>query len=445
MTSAALIIANTSEAFLPLIRKYGADSQPSRILDEHVLGDRALLWGGATKLVVTSLPVSHVKHIQAAIGYSELKNVSPENPSESLCSDILSDRELFTAICQWAARYDEIALLSYVASSGLADVVAALQAARVNLNLVETPDAPGRAAAQRFGTKCGFRTLLSQWQEEDDAIRLPPGIVCDTPREAVYHIKKRLDAGIRSLCKPDKGESGIGLLWFSPDAPYDAGDIARRIAAEPAFVGDSLVVEDVIPAPTALPPICRSPSIEVYIAPDRAVYITYVCAQLVDSHGHFSGVLIDAHSLPREITDQMRRCAESVGHRLASHGYIGYFDLDFVVGSDSKAYVVEGNPRRTGGTHAHDLATFLFGHTYNTDRAVLSRMAAVPPHRQSWTNIKRCAGNLMFSTHGPTEGVVPSVISGIPRGIVGYVILARSAAHALALESRFLDAIGAIA
>ena len=53
-------------------------------------------------------------------------------------------------------------------------------------------------------------------------------------------------------------------------------------------------------------------------------------------------------------------------------GYVGHFDLDTVVNDEGRVYLLEINPRRTGGTHVHEFADHVFGADYLDKVALLS-------------------------------------------------------------------------
>ncbi len=55
--------------------------------------------------------------------------------------------------------------------------------------------------------------------------------------------------------------------------------------------------------------------------------------------------------------------------RLQQMGYVGHFDLDTVVDDAGRVYLLEINPRRTGGTHVHEFAEHVFGADYLDNRS----------------------------------------------------------------------------
>lgn len=436
-----LIIANTAEAFAPLIGKYRLpEDRTRRVTAEHRLGDRALLWGGDGKVVVTSFRAPILGNLIASGVYGDIVNLSPARPSPSLCEDILVDAELFQSVCR-AIGSRRTELLSYVASETLYRLIDRLRAAGARLSLVETPAREAAEVGRMFDTKAGFRVMCQPWAASCPAIRLPDGRVCATPAEAADAAWAFLATGRRCVCKANRGESGIGLLWLSPGAERSAGAIADCIEADPAFAGDPIVVEAAIEAGGRLQGY-DSPSVEVYVSPAGRVEITYCCVQLFDGIGAFDGVLIDQNLLPAALSSELGTATAFVGARLAELGYVGYFDVDFVVDRSFTPFMVEANCRRTGGTHAHDLAQHLFGPGYQQQTAVLSRNAVRLTRGTRRVNeMLHATADTLLEWPDRKEGVVPSVVSGLAAGTIGYVVMARSLERLRRLEVEFVAAL----
>lgn len=443
MSIIELAIANTAEAFLDLIHRYDDSKRDQLVYDEHVLGDRAILWGaGDKKIVLTSYPIPHLEYAVKSLGYIELRNFSPQFPTESLCTDILLDKQLFNTIVSHLSKYAEIRLMSYVASTQLAILIDALSSAGLNLVLGETPvSADGLEISRRFSTKAGFRSMFEQWDSSKHGLAMPTGIICHTADEAVQETIRRLGEGRSCLCKADKGESGIGLLWFKSSENLTADLVKERIIGEAAFGDDPIIVEDLIYPPEDLSSTAHSPSIEAYISQAGDVDITYSCGQLFEASGHFTGVYIGSDLLSEDISRQMKVAIEYLGQKLATQGYRGYFDLDFVIDNKYQVFVVEGNPRRTGGTHLHDLATFLFGTRYFDRFVLLTRSSKISSTLTKWEEVVAVTGDLLFCCGQRESGIIPIVTSTISSGIIGYAVVAKTAAAALELELSFLNII----
>lgn len=439
-----LVVANTAEAFLSLIQRYGvAADRERRLRAEHCLGDRALLWDGDGKVVVTSLPAAHCHYLTSSLSYRHILNLYPVVPSPSLCTDILHDSRLFAQVREVLGGGAEVQLLSYVASDELYPLIHALEVSGVRLRLVETPGLAGVMAARRFDTKSGFRAMCSEWATRCSSLRLPAGEACFSYEEAAHIAASLLATGRPCVCKADRGESGIGLVWLDPSSSKpDTDAIEQRLRREPAFGDDPIVVEGVIPQPPEAPPGLASPSIEAYVSPGGDVSITYPCLQLFDSIGSFSGVLIDRRRLGSRVLEEMETVATFIGSELAGLGYVGHFDLDFVLDPYGTLYVVEGNPRRTGGTHVHEAARFLVGGQYQNEVAVMSRDSVrITSGPVGLDALLESATETLFPLSGEPRGVVPTIVSDLGDGVMGYMVIATTGEDAAHLERAFLEAV----
>ena len=80
--------------------------------------DRAMLYGGHNKLVLTSLKIDDVlvKDINNIFGYKNSISLSPQNPSYSLSKDVIEQEEFFDRIQKWIGKTSPVYLIPYGAS-----------------------------------------------------------------------------------------------------------------------------------------------------------------------------------------------------------------------------------------------------------------------------------------------------------------------------------------
>ncbi len=431
-----LIIANTAEAFLSLLGKYGRESREQKLLEEHQLSERSCFWGGDGKIVVTSFPVPEINSRMQRLGYKEVVNLFPEAPSESLSRDVRD--ALSSNLVSLLGRDQLVDMISYVASDELLGLIAHLQGCGVNLRTTEAPNQSALKVAREFDTKSGFRRLCSEWQRGSAAIRMPFGMIFDSPVHAARFALGRLAEGRPCICKADRGESGIGLIWLYPGESHTESSIIEAIRKEPAFEGDEIVVEDVVIRPKIPGFDWSSPSVEVYVDPKGIPNVTYVCSQRVNAEGEFSGILIDSVIIPAHVFEVITEVALSIGDSFANLGYRGYFDLDFVLDKDFNLFLLEGNPRRTGGTHVHDLACHLLGQDYGRGHSILSSDCSTIGSFHCEEVLDRVA-DLLFSSFSKPRGLIPTVLGRVQDGFLGYVIIGDSLPDAIQQEERLLS------
>lgn len=433
-----LVLANTAEAFAKLINRYENSSEYARRLkEEHRLGDRALLWGSDNKVVVTSMPAKHTEWLTQHLPYHNVTNLYPEAPSWSLCRDILREPHLRESIVCGLRGCEEVTVLSYVASDELYVLADALQSEGLRLRLQDSPSRRVLDSVRRFDTKSGFRILCGEWSQRCRSLRLPEGTICSSAHAAARVASEFLASGRACICKADIGESGNGLLWLEPGRDESNSHlIEERILTDPAFGDDHIVVEATIDGGNGR---ALSPSTEVYVDHDGRTSVTYSCVQHFSDRGEFCGVLIDRSNVMSQAAEDMNTTANFIGAELAQLGYVGHFDIDYVLDSNGSPFAVEGNLRRTGGTHAHELTQFLVGGRYAETHVVLSRDSAqIGGCGLTAAYLISCCEKILFPIRGAPRGLVPSIVASMDEGRVGYVIIGESGDDVRSIEREFL-------
>jgi hypothetical protein len=134
---------------------------------------------------------------------------------------------------------------------------------------------------------------------------------------------------------------------------------------------------------------------------------------------HWSGNDVFAEAFPEAVRAKARDYAARFGDELATHGYRGYFDLDFLVDQDGEVYLGELNPRLTAATPITSRAVrdgvplFLFhlleysGADFDLDVPALNARWADPSSIESWSEIlvSRTSDEPGVVTEAPPSGV----------------------------------------
>lgn len=167
--------------------------------------------------------------------------------------------------------------------------------------------------------------------------------------------------------------------------------------------------------------------------------------QLTPYQGGWCGNEIFADAFTQQIRDAARDATFKVGQELKEEGYLGYFELDFLIDEDSQElYLGEMNPRITGASsitnHAvfalADAPLFLFhllewmDTEYELDVDELNRRWAEPENIDTWSQlvIKHTEDGLGLITQAPTTGIWRMDESG-------HVTFSRYDTHRRAVES----------
>ncbi len=458
-----LIIANVVDAYRdnvaliqdPALREH-------ETLDSYYIEDRALLWGGPRKLVVTSQPVApaHLRYLQQTLGYEELVNLSPHEASDALCEDVLREPGLQREIAARLRGQGPVSLISFVASQKVLDVADALRGEGLEVETPECPPADLLWVRDYLDSKAGFRRFFTPIQDQLHGVRIPEGAVCESPAEAARIAGRFLAEGRGCICKPNNSQSGVGFHILRPGADVGAvheppreGDAAgalheggaapepplqARLEADSQMTCGCIVVEELIDMDPTIGG--GSPSIEMCVPADpaRDVEFMYPCGQILTPSGYFFGVEMYRDVVSPALERTMEEAGLAAAREMRRLGYVGIFDMDMVAAKGGELYAVEVNTRRTGGTHAHEAAQAIYGPRYWERAAVISNNdLAFEGPRLDYDALHELLAGLIFPIAGRKEGILPTIISSLVTNRVGYIAFAADIERARELEREF--------
>jgi len=246
-----------------------------------------------------------------------------------------------------------------------------------------------------------------------------------------------LERGESCVVKADQGAGGEGLSVFKPDAEVKTlQDILEVLDANPYLDNDLLVAEQFITADVSVGG--GSPSPDLYVPPPGAGEVELAClsAQTLAENGEFIGVEIHSDVLPEKLTLALRQDSLIIAQVMREMGYVGPFDIDFVIGQDGQVYMVEFNMRRTGGSHAHDAASHLFGRDYTKRAVVLTANKPVAEAGPiSFDTLYESLRDLIYPMGRRDAGLILTNVSLLKYGSFGYILLAPDLKQAYALRS----------
>jgi hypothetical protein len=394
-------------------------------------GDRALFWLGDPKLVITTAPIPYAKGLCQRWGYPGTHTLCPTNPSHQLSLDILRERDLLAQLIEYAGPKRTIQLVPYATTPEFLQLTDTLRKEiGLTVLLPESPSAEHLWVRDYIDTKAGFRVLTSQWLS--DSTLLPFGIVCRDMQQAAEAICWFNSDEQVCVVKSNSGESGLGHLVMSPkDNPGTVEGVLNKLLKNRFLYDDLIVVERHIKSPGEL-----SPSLEMFVPllGTGEPEITYLSKQLFGDFGRFAGVLISRELQDSDWYPLLAESGLKIARRLQEMGYVGHFDLDTIVDSTGRLFLLEVNARRTGGTHAHEFARFTFGPDYLDKVALLSNNSVSCEGITHPEDLLHTIEDLLYPMNHEHCGVVITVTSALTSQRFGSVIVAPSAEEALALQ-----------
>lgn len=432
-----LIIENVSDNYLRDVDT-PAEKTYWSIYDHH-FGHRSLFYEGDDKVILTLKPIAveFISDICNLIGWKNVTNFFPENPSLSVCLDVLRERQLGDQLTALIAANSEINVFPLRPSPEFFALITYWRNLGLQFKTLETFTEENQLTWTELDSKNGFRRLwMKEVFNDETTVKIPSGFICETEQEAIdagWYFKKNQTS---FLIKPNTGSKGEGIQFvLHADLPDDeaASRAMIKTLLNDHHENNSVVVEEMIQV--AESDIDRSPSVEFYISPSGTVTPLYACAQLFDKPGEFSGLIITPEISHDKRIEAAFAAGIKYGAALYTQGYSGFFDMDLIFGLQNQVFVVEANLRRTGGTYLHQFGESLLGtgyanHHYLLGEELLSKNGvAVDPQQ-----LRTCMRTLLFNPE-TKSGLVFANPDMLRNGTFYFIIVAASSDQMMELRN----------
>ncbi len=347
----------------------------------------------------------------------------PMKHTGEICTDIITDKKLFSKITSEIVTYKTIHLTSYSASAQLYDLYDRLSAVHPNVILSEAPEKDYSWTVNFFGSKTGIRQLADHGQTPDFPTvcgYCVSGIsLASSMASAVY------DKDGAVVVKTNKGHAGAGVLLFRPrelskNFAERTKEIKQKLQEDAYWEKFPILVEQYVECDPSVGG--GFPNAEFFVDKKGNVQLLYYCGMRVTKGGTFKGVEIHSECLQPKIRAAVIDAGEAIGKGLASYGYCGFYDVDCLADYKGNIFVSESNVRRTGGTHVYFTAHALFGKTYLSDAYALSNNSYTIPGKKKYTfaSLKETLSSVLFSKE-KKEGVLIIATNPLFRGVYSYM------------------------
>jgi len=440
-----IYVSNMSEDVWPFIQSISDTyKRQSEIIENTGLAEHDIFSfsGKDNVIIVMPKPVSRffVNYFLEITGNKNFKILSPSLHTGEICKDIISDNSLFEELISIAAGYGKVDLISYCNSSQFLKLADRIRKRNVNLITSESPTEPDSWTVDFFGSKSGIRQLSQQSGVQEPDFKMPPGLISiDIENTAKMAAKMYMkEKGL--VIKTNKGHAGAGLLIFRENnLPKNYKDCVSEILKlfqnEKYWSKFPIIVEKYIDPAQSVGG--GYPNVEFRINRTGKVEFLYYCALRVTDTGVFKGVEINNSVLSDQDTAQIMDTGFFLGEQLASRGYRGYYELDFVAAKNGDIYVTESNVRRTGGTHVFHLARLLFGKDFMYETYILTsnlhRVTIDHAGVETEQLFKRLSP-VLFNKN-KKEGLIITGTRLLDQNQFGYIIFGNSKSRAIKIES----------
>src|SRR3989338_6459646 len=439
-----IYVSNMSEDVWPFIQSISDTyKRQSEIIENTGLAEHDIFSfsGKYNVIIVMPKPVSRffVNYFLEITGNKNFKILSPSLHTGEICKDIISDNSLFEELISISAGYGKVDLISYCNSSQFLKLADRIRKRNVNLITSESPTEPDSWTVDFFGSKSGIRQLSQQSGVQEPDFKMPPGLISIDIENTAKMAAKMYMKENGLVIKTNKGHAGAGILIFRQNSlPKDyvkcVTEILKLFRRENYWNRFPIIVEKYIDPAQSIGG--GYPNAEFRINKNGRVEFLYFCALRVTASGIFKGVEINNTVLSDQDTAQIMDTGFFLGEQLASRGYRGYFELDFVAAKNGDIFVTESNVRRTGGTHVYHLAKYLFGKDFMYDTFILTNNAYPVKKSGPIVEADRLYDVLSPILYNPVkkEGIVVAGTRLLEQNSFGYVIFGNSKTRAEKIE-----------
>ena len=367
---------------------------------------RLMLFGGPNKLIISQKPVVIYDYLRERLGLKSDIFVIPDGMAGSTVEKIIQCPSALERIVTFSGTQKTLQIISWAGTSDMWDLAQHLEAQfGITVTLPETSSEENIWIQQYLDTKHGFRSVASTtFCPKEEA--LPEGFICLDEYEMIGAIKWFLSRNKDCIVKPDKGINGRGILTVDSSHLYDEEEfLAVFDAQRPLFAKDPIIVEQRIRQGSNGN---LSPSIEYFIpAKNKGNPIfTYLVNQVFHQDVYFVGNIISKDQYSTPWCPSLFEKGERLARKIQDFGYVGYMDIDCIVDENHNVYFVEINPRRTGGTHIHEIAIQLFGENYLQEVALISNSDLEVKGIKSFDQLYAETIDLLYIPHQTKKGII---------------------------------------
>jgi hypothetical protein len=365
---------------------------------------RFICYGGHPKLVISPRDTVLFSYFEHHLNIENELIVLPTETIGSTIQKIIKLPNILERIVKFSNSNREIQIISWASTEEILKLAEHLERHFcLNVKLPESPLISNYWTQQYLDTKSGFREITSTiFNQEDYA--LPEGFICTTKRDAVNAAQWFLSRNRDCIIKPNTGCLGKGIIKLDGHQNWNTHSITDILHDyKSLFLDELIIVEERVSSPHSI-----SPSIEFYIPPlyDGSPQHTYLVKQCLDDEFTFVGNLISKELRCEPWHDPLMERSYRLAKRVQELGYVGYMDIDCIVDEHHNPYFVEVNPRRTGGTHYHELAIRLFGKEYLEKISLISNSHFHSNLFHTFEDLYEGVRDLLYVPGGSERGIL---------------------------------------
>lgn len=437
-----IFIANLAEIAKPLLALIKDKKQArAEIFEDFGLCDRFLISDKDDRVLITSWPVDKdfLNDTCQIFGFKNILNLYPENPTVSLCDDILNDENLKKKVKEIIKR-DKPALFSYAATMDFMKLIKSFKDSGLDFGTPETPKT--KELISYFGSKAGFReTFTKEKIGQGLGMAMAKGFITKNRQEFIEKINFFYKNKKNFVVKTNQGLAGAGSKIIETDK-VSFNHFLEVVKDYPYWLTGKTVIEEFIKADLT---VCGgSPSVEFQVTDNSSalqnsgINYLYTCGMRIIKGGVFRGIETGKNAVPKWLGKKIKAYGFKFAAVLKKAGYRGFFDTDFVNTKDKKLYPLEANIRRTGGTHVYETGIRLLGQDFLKNYYLASNnlYENKTNHCQNYQQLKTKLSPLLYPIKGKKKGIILTMASLIKEKRFGYLVAGKNREEVINLEEQ---------
>lgn len=446
-----VFFASLTEGSAPFIK--GMEDEGARadlIKEDNSLSDRFIFSCSDDTLLVTPLLVNpdFKSDVEKILNLRNVTNLSPKNPTVSICRDVMEDKELMKKIVDLIreknTQGESVEIFAYCNTPEFGSLLNEFRERNLQFEAPEAPEKEFYWTTSFLDSKGGFRQIVQMISGWEKSVKMPWGIICAKPTEARKIGLVLFSQGKGFVVKTNWGQSGEGLIIVRRNNGYqDYREVSEMLKQEfekeDYWKRDLIVIEEYIDPNKEIGG--GAPNVEGFIEKNGEVKLLYSCGMRVTREGHFRGVEIGSEVFNEETERKVRRIAKEIGEEFSEFGYRGFFEVDMQAGLDGEIYCLEANMRRTGGTHVFEGMKRLFGNGCFDKKYFVSNnwLEYASLQNLDYLKLKEKLKSIWFPMGGEKIGFLPTIINALFTGHLGYIIIGDSKKQAEEIEGKLKE------
>jgi hypothetical protein len=248
--------------------------------------------------------------------------------------------------------------------------------------------------------------------------------------------------------KANQGGSGIGVSLFPYSklaGQFDIAAMRQKVRENPLYTGgDPFIVEQYIPPDFS--PHGAFPSVDARVSSNGDIFIEAVNAMIIrhaESEVEFLGCVVGKGLFTSAQAETLRSFTLTAAQILRSFGYVGWFDIDYILSPNGMITATEANLRSTSIRYMIEIGKRIFGNGFDAVAALRSNDKYIRRNLLglNYQDIKIVLKNLLYPISGKRRGVIISecMRSKYGRGKFGYCIVGANQDDTKHIENKMDD------